>query len=202
MALAARVGALAIAIAALLTLSAGSANAGGAVNIDIGDFYFCNPSFEGGVCETVIDVGDTVQWNVVGQGPHTTTECGSDCDNPTGSPLWDSGQLASSETFQYTFNTSGTYLYHCEIHPTLMMGRIVVQGGAAPTDTPQATSPGGATAPAGPTATTSAGALPTTGAASGGDSSSGLWVLVIGLVGAAMAAAGLGVMAYRRNGSG
>ncbi|MGB2694489.1 MAG: plastocyanin/azurin family copper-binding protein [Dehalococcoidia bacterium] len=204
MAVAARLAAFAIAVATLAMISGGTANAGGPVGIDIGDAYFCNASFEGGVCETVINVGDTVEWTHVGQIPHTTTECGASCDSPSGSPLWNSGILTGIDTFQYTFNTAGTYLYFCEVHPALQRGRIVVQGATGPTNTPVATTATGpgTTAPAGPTATTSASGLPSAGAASGGDSSSGLWVLVIGLAGAALAAAGLGVMAYRRNGNG
>jgi len=56
--------------------------------IDTGNFWFCDPSFQGSVCDTTIQVGDTVTWNWV-EGTHTTTECGADCDNPTATPLRD-----------------------------------------------------------------------------------------------------------------
>lgn len=37
----------------------------------------------------------------------------------------DSEVLAHGETYSYTFNTAGTYTYHCSFHPT-MVGVIVV----------------------------------------------------------------------------
>ncbi len=112
-----------------------------AVIIPAGDFYFCAPSYQGGVCDTVIRSGDTVTWNFVSTAHHTTTECGASCDSPTTSPLWDSGpvsSLAASHTFSHVFNTPGTYLYYCSIHPNMQRGRIIVQpaGVATPTPTP------------------------------------------------------------------
>jgi len=104
------------------------------ITIDIGNFWFCDPSFEGGVCETTIQVGDTVTWNWV-EGNHTTTECGADCDNPTETPLWDAPLDSANPTFSRTFDTPGTYLYLCGIHPVLMRGRIIVEE-VSPTPTP------------------------------------------------------------------
>jgi len=40
--------------------------------------------------------------------------------------LWDSGRIAPSGTFNFTFAAKGTYPYHCSIHPS-MTGTIVVQ---------------------------------------------------------------------------
>ncbi len=103
--------------------------------VDIGDIWFCDATFEDGVCETTISAGDTVVWAWDGTTlPHTTTACGASCDDPTASPLWDSGVMADGETFQYTFDDPGTYAYYCQVHPFLQRGVIVVQG--APTPTP------------------------------------------------------------------
>ena len=96
------------------------------VTIDTGNFWFCDPSFEGSVCDTTIQVGDTVTWNWV-EGTHTTTECGADCDNPTATPLWDAPLNSANTTFSRTFDTPGTYLYLCGFHPILMRGRIIVE---------------------------------------------------------------------------
>ncbi len=96
------------------------------VTIDVGEFWYCDSSFESGVCETTIDAGETVSWDfsqVVL--PHTSTDCGADCDTPTGSPIWDSGLLATG-TFNQTFDSVGTFNYYCSIHPDTMRGRIVV----------------------------------------------------------------------------
>ncbi|MEX0785269.1 MAG: hypothetical protein WD939_01400, partial [Dehalococcoidia bacterium] len=52
------------------------------IMIDAGDFWFCDSSFDAGVCETQVDLGTTVEWVIVA-GIHTVTDCGGDCDNPT-----------------------------------------------------------------------------------------------------------------------
>jgi plastocyanin len=39
--------------------------------------------------------------------------------------LFDSGILATGDSFNYTFNQAGDYSYHCSIHPS-MVGIIVV----------------------------------------------------------------------------
>lgn len=146
-------GLLAVSIAAIVVASftlRGSASAGGApstTTITVGDTWFCDSSHAGGTCETTIAAGDTVAWDFSGVGlPHSTRECGASCDNPTMTPLWDS-TVSHEPTFQFTFNQAGTFLYRCEVHPSLMRGRIVVQGGPQPT--PTATPP----VPATPTPT-------------------------------------------------
>ncbi len=96
------------------------------VVVPTGDFWFCDPSFQGGVCETKIQVGDTVEWDFNGSFSfHTTTDCGGDCDFPTATPLWDSGSLLGG-SFQFTFDQPGTYLYYCAVHPFSMRGQITV----------------------------------------------------------------------------
>lgn len=114
------------------------------VIIPVDDFYFCEPSYQGGVCDTVVHAGDTVTWNFTSNAHHTTTECGASCDSPTSSPLWDSGPvtaLDANHTFSRVFSTPGTLLYYCSLHPTLQRGRIIVQPAGGPTATP---TPGGA----------------------------------------------------------
>jgi len=97
--------------------------------VGVGDFFFCDATFENGVCETTISAGDTVVWDFDGATqPHTTTECGADCDAPTDTPLWDSWLIVDGSTFQYTFDEPGIYLYCCQVHPFLQRGTIIVQG--------------------------------------------------------------------------
>jgi len=80
-----------------------------------------------------VKVGTTVVWGNSGTVSHTVTSDGG---------LWDSGQLASpvaggadpygtggmvaGGTFQRTFDTPGTYTYHCANHAQ-MTGTIVVK---------------------------------------------------------------------------
>jgi plastocyanin len=66
-----------------------------------------------------ISKGTTVIWmqnessNVV----HTVT---SDAG------IFDSGTLSPGQTFNWTFNETGTFKYHCLIHPTIMLGTVIV----------------------------------------------------------------------------
>ena len=87
-----------------------------------------------------VPVGTTVTWTNQGSAPHTVT-----ADDGS----FDSGTLQPGGTFSMTFDTPGTFTYHCEIHPN-MMGTIVVTA-AAP-----AASPAGAMSTAAPAAPTAA----------------------------------------------
>ncbi len=80
--------------------------------VTIQDFSF-SPS------TMTIKVGTRVTWTNAGPSAHTATS-----DNG----IWDSGTLgapsggggyggSASGTYQFTFNTAGTYRYHCKIHP-------------------------------------------------------------------------------------
>jgi plastocyanin len=68
-----------------------------------------------------IDVvqGSTVSWTNQDSVPHTVTAGG------TGEPLFDSGPIPPGMTWDNTFDSSGTFGYHCSIHPW-MMGRVMV----------------------------------------------------------------------------
>ena len=102
------------------------------VGNDVGSVWFCNVSFAGEVCEndgqgTSINEGDTVEWTQTGSFPHTVSQC---TDGTFTSCLsgFQSGTLTggSSDQFSETFNTAGTFLYRCNIHPSSMFGQIVV----------------------------------------------------------------------------
>ena len=96
------------------------------VTVNVGDFWFCNSSFSGGVCPTSIRTGDTVTWNWVGSAPHTSTACSDGTFNTCGAAQgWDS-PIQTTGTFSQTFNSAGTFFYRCEVHPTTMRGRIDV----------------------------------------------------------------------------
>jgi plastocyanin len=77
-----------------------------------------------------IGVGTTVHWTneSARERQHTTT-------SSTG--LWDSGVLDPGQSFNFTFNTPGTYTYLCTIHG--FTGTIIVTSNCAPTLTPIST---------------------------------------------------------------
>ena len=63
-----------------------------------------------------INVGETVNWVWVGGNHSTTSDTG----------IWDSGQHSPPFTFAHTFNTQGTFPYHCTVHGFAMTGTVQV----------------------------------------------------------------------------
>jgi plastocyanin len=68
-----------------------------------------------------VQVGDSVTWTNQDGAPHTAT-----ADDGS----FDSGTLSQGDTGSHTFDTAGTFAYHCEIHPN-MTGSVVVQAATA-----------------------------------------------------------------------
>ena len=84
---------------------------GGAKGVDIVDFSF-QPSM------VFVHPGDTVDWSNQGGANHTVTSDGG---------AFNSGVLSPGGGYSETFDSPGTYKYHCEIHPS-MHGTILVLG--------------------------------------------------------------------------
>ena len=84
---------------------------------------------------TNVNVGDSVTWNNTSGVAHTATADGG---------AFDTGNIADGASASITFDTAGTFAYHCTIHPA-MVGSIVVAaaggGGAAVTPAPTDTEP-------------------------------------------------------------
>lgn len=64
-----------------------------------------------------VTAGTTIKWTNKEGVIHTVT---SDTD------LFDSGNLGVNQTFSFTFNSTGTFPYHC-IHHVGMNGTVIVQ---------------------------------------------------------------------------
>ncbi|HJZ73098.1 MAG TPA: plastocyanin/azurin family copper-binding protein [Vicinamibacterales bacterium] len=64
-----------------------------------------------------IALGTTVRWTNTDSVAHTSTADGN---------AWNSGTLAAGAHFDFTFQTAGTFPYHCAFHPG-MVGSIVVR---------------------------------------------------------------------------
>jgi plastocyanin len=64
--------------------------------------------------------GTTVKWTNNGATAHTVTFAD-----------FASSQLQPGQTFSHTFDTEGSFPYHCSIHPTQMNGTIVVSATAS-----------------------------------------------------------------------
>ena len=78
--------------------------------IDIVNFAFSPSSI-------TINVGDTIIWTNNDAASHTVT---------SDDGLFNSGGISQSSTWSYTFNSSGTFGYHCAPHPG-MTGTVIVQ---------------------------------------------------------------------------
>lgn len=85
----------------------------------ITDVSIAFPAFNPAVI--TISVGSSVRWTNTDPFTHTTTSDIGSLDP------WDSGQLGPNGIFTKTFNTPGTYPYHCDIHP-IMQGTVIVIG--------------------------------------------------------------------------
>jgi plastocyanin len=150
---------------------------------------------------TSVSVGDTVTWTNKSDAPHTVTS--------------DSGAFGSpaeqqNQTFSFTFNTPGTFAYHCNIHP-YMHGTITVKAAnqaASPSASAAAKpsaggSTGGSSTAGASTGTSSAtpapapSALPKTGAGGGQDDRAPLWIS-LGLLALATGSAGFRAFRARR----
>ncbi|MFC2102829.1 T9SS type A sorting domain-containing protein [Bacteroidota bacterium] len=80
------------------------------INIDVGDFFFSEVSFDAAV-------GDTIVWTLVA-GTHTTTSTLV----PSGAATWDYTFTGPADTFTYIITVAGLYEYLCSFHPTTMRG--------------------------------------------------------------------------------
>ncbi len=90
------------------------------VFINIGDDYFY-PN------KLTISAGQTVRWTNGGNEQHTiNANPGTEKCKPTSGEVFDSPSVGPGQTFERTFNTPGTFAYHCEIHGCPMKGSITV----------------------------------------------------------------------------
>jgi plastocyanin len=129
--------ALVAAMSAQLTYSApdGQVSLTSDQSVSIDSFAFAPP-------ELSVPVGATLTWANAQAGiPHTSSSVDG---------LWDSGVLSTGDTFSFTFNQVGDFVYECNIHPS-MRGIVHVEAEVGATTTDTDTSAVGAQALAAPT---------------------------------------------------
>jgi plastocyanin len=71
----------------------------------------------------VVKAGTTITWINHDSVAHTVTQGQNAAPSSNG---FNSGLLPTGKAWSYTFNKTGTYLYTCEVHPS-MNARIIVQ---------------------------------------------------------------------------
>lgn len=187
---------IAAAIATGFLMAPGNADAQSTVTIESGNLYFCDPSFQDGICETTIIAGDTVIWDNVA-GIHTVTECNEDFSVCPPEGGFDSGLLTDGDTYTLTFTSAGVFPYWCALHPIEMRGRIIVQEptptpspppAEEPTPTPEGQTPGPT-----PEATSTPAGVPATGALGPVAGDGSIWPAIALLAGLSLAIAGAGI---------
>jgi len=94
----------------------------GGANVTIADFSFSPAT-------VTVAVGTKVTWKNTGATDHTVTGTG-----------WDSGNIASGSQYSKTFDTAGTFDYHCSIHPT-MTGKVIVTASGTSSGTTTSATP-------------------------------------------------------------
>jgi len=67
--------------------------------------------------------GTTVTWTNQDNVPHNVM---ISPDVITTSPNWQSALLYPGQSFSYTFTSGGTFQYHCQEHPSSMIGTVIV----------------------------------------------------------------------------
>jgi plastocyanin len=68
-------------------------------------------------------LGTTVTWTNQDSVPHNVT---ISPDVITTSPNWESALLYPGQSFSYTFTSRGSFQYHCQEHPSSMIGTVIV----------------------------------------------------------------------------
>jgi len=91
-------------------VSTPSAPAAAEASVSISNFKFLPAAL-------TVSKGTTVTWTNNDTAPHTVT-------GNNGGPA--SQTLTPGQTYRYTFNTTGTFNYHCSIHP-MMTATVVVK---------------------------------------------------------------------------
>ena len=92
-----------LATTVMLALVAGGPAWAASHSVSMTDFKFTPKTL-------TISVRDSVTWTNDAQDPHTST---------SDSGLWDSGSVSPGQSYTHTFNSAGTFPYHCTFHQSL-----------------------------------------------------------------------------------
>jgi plastocyanin len=76
-----------------------------------------------------VKTGTKVTWTNNDSAPHTVTSTDGPSTGAATTAQFDSGQMASGDSYSFTFTKAGTYYYECTIHASMaaMHAKVVVQ---------------------------------------------------------------------------
>jgi plastocyanin len=107
---------------------------GATTDVDVANFAFTPANI-------TVQQGDSVTWHFNGTSAfdlrHSVTADRGQADSWDSDPGNGSPLHATGDTFSHTFNTAGTFIYHCKVHAS-MEGHVTVRapgGGPAPDTT-------------------------------------------------------------------
>jgi len=91
------------------------------VDVSIADYRYAPDT-------VTIKAGNAVKWTNMGTYGHSATADGGSFDSGTlGPPGVDAyGNPTAGASYTKTFGMQGSFPYHCTVHPTLMMGVVIV----------------------------------------------------------------------------
>ena len=111
-----------------LAACGGDDDGGGAAAVDATEVMIRLVAFKPDRIE--VDAGTTVRWVNEDPGAHTVTsgtvEDGASSVTPDPDGAFESGELATDESFEQAFDEPGMYSFYCELHPATMRGVVVV----------------------------------------------------------------------------
>jgi LPXTG-motif cell wall-anchored protein len=107
-----------LALAALAVLAVAAPAFAATKSVSIGDNFYSPKT-------VTITEGDTVVWTNNGQAPHSVTANDGSFDSSPSCPS--SGCMEHGDTYNHTFNSVGTFAYHCRVHGFAMSGTVVVE---------------------------------------------------------------------------
>lgn len=112
---------------AMPTMTA-SPSAGAAVSPATGDTVTIQ-NFAFAPSTLTVKAGTKVTWTNNDSAPHTVTSTDGPSTSASATGSFDSGQMASGDSFSFTFAKAGTYYYECTIHASMasMHAKVVVQ---------------------------------------------------------------------------
>lgn len=110
--------------AAILALTVAAAGCGTEANVHVVEMQ--NLSFN--PAAITIKKGDTVRWVNADQTAHNPTSDDFDTENPEQSPpgAWSADPVDPGDSFDHTFDSTGTVTYNCDIHQ-YMKGTVTVE---------------------------------------------------------------------------
>lgn len=119
---------LLVALAVTVCLAEASPSMAATTTIPVGNNWFGNAGSQGGVFQTSIDGGSSVEWAWTTSSVHNITESDASFNPNSGTTIGSSSVATVGPYGPITIEVEGNYYYFCSLHPDQMRGEISVAG--------------------------------------------------------------------------